>query len=300
VVGRGAARAFKSGDTLILRGMHPGENRWVRLTVDVPKNAGKRPLRVVFHEVVGKKSVNGFTIAIQPAPVRTVQRHNLHAHAHVNGRLVHGFKIASAKGERSAAQKLLQKKKEPDHKEIQAFLHTAAKAKAAYVPKLLKGHGGKDPFGVAAALKHFEATAKGSDAEASAAAHADLLHKLDVHLTMVRKSEGDPADIFQNVRWQRDLYVRVPALHQLPFAAALVKRSEQFLADYQRRKVTNKGYPSLIRSVLDDFRKTGKALATAKVAVDAEIKAMEKALTSPSALQKAHHAYLMRLEVLVR
>jgi hypothetical protein len=43
-----------------------------------------------------------------------------------------------------------------------------------------------------------------------------LLNKLDAFETMLQKAEGDPADILQMARWQKQLYLSKPQLQNLP------------------------------------------------------------------------------------
>src|SRR6201999_1486537 len=48
------------------------------------------------------------------------------------------------------------------------------------------------------------------------ASHLSFLNRLDSLLTLRQVQLGDTADILQNVRWQRDLYIRASALGAVP------------------------------------------------------------------------------------
>jgi hypothetical protein len=292
-----AVKPFKSGEVLTLAKMHPGENRWIQLSCDVPRAVAKQqPLLVAFHVVEGGKTVNGFTLAIVPIPTETAQQKNLQLHAQVLGHLAAVHKTDTAKADQQAALKLLAKK--PTAKEHVDFVKLALKTNDVHVTAMLDKHAKTDPLGLKTAQADLDAAAKSGDADKIAAAHRELLHRMDTHLQMARKAEGNTADILQNMRWQADLYANVPQLKKLAESANLVKQANDFVTAYGQRKLTNKDYPNVVKSALDGYRKTAQALPNLKL--DQDIAAMEKAQTQLVALQKAQHDYLLKVNSLVK
>ena len=74
---------MKSGDTLVLKNMLPGENRWVGLTLKPPEGKEGETLSVNFYEMVGNTAVNGFSIAVRPSPMSRVIHDTLELHRSV-------------------------------------------------------------------------------------------------------------------------------------------------------------------------------------------------------------------------
>jgi len=58
-------------------------------------------------------------------------------------------------------------------------------------------------------------------------------------------------------------------------------------------------YPRLIEQLLPAFRETAGALRSENLGLEADIAALEAALASPAALQKAHRGFLLKLQSLV-
>lgn len=56
--------------------------------------------------------------------------------------------------------------------------------------------------------------------------------------------QGDVADILQMVRWQRELYAKVPQLEKLNSQRQVEMRSQQFIQAFGLHKVTAADYPS--------------------------------------------------------
>ncbi|MES1244756.1 MAG: hypothetical protein ABUT39_24325, partial [Acidobacteriota bacterium] len=85
---------FRSGGTLTLPGMQPGENRWISLKYQV---ANDKPVAIDFTELDHGKAVNGFTILARPAPLAEVIADNLRNHVQVFNRLAAAFGISHGK-----------------------------------------------------------------------------------------------------------------------------------------------------------------------------------------------------------
>ena len=284
-------------DTLTLENMLPGENRWVCLTFPAPKGEPGEILPIYFFEEVGNTVVNGFAIAAQPAPMPRVIPRNLELHRSAFTRLAAGFGVEEAMKEAEVALRLL-KKKEVSDKEYAEFLRAQLPAVSRFLDDLIKAQRAGDPFVLAAALKTLRTSLDGGDAEPAAVAHTALLNKLDAFLTMRQLAQGDPADILQNVRWQKDLYTRVPQLRRLALTRHLLDESQKWIVAYGARKARANDYPRLVKDLLGAFRATAQALRTANLHLEADIAEMEKHLDSVTALQKAHRDYLLKLQTL--
>jgi hypothetical protein len=138
------------------------------------------------------------------------------------------------------------------------------------------------------------------DADRCAVAHDVLLNKADSFLTMVQLSQGDTADILQNVRWQKDLFTKAPRLKNLGISAELLKQSEQFIVGCEERKLRIDSYPKLINSLMNSFREIAQKLETPRFTLKSELAAMEQSMNSLAGLQKAHRSFLLKLQSLAR
>lgn len=293
----GRSKHFKSGDSITLKNMQPGENRWIGLTFNPPQGEDGEILPVNFYELAGSTVVNGFAIGARPSPMNRVIHNNLELHRSVFTRMAAGFRIAGAEEEGKAAQKLLEQKSVSEKTYLE-FLRSHFQSINRSVSNLIKSQRAGDPFGAAKAVKTLGAAIQSEAVENAAVAHTALLNKLDSFLTMRQLSQGDTADILQNVRWQKDLYVRVPQLVQLGCSGALREQSEKFITAYGERKAGNRDFPELIRNLLECFRETAQALTDNKLGLEEDIAEMERNLSDPTPLQKAHRAYLLKLQSL--
>jgi hypothetical protein len=288
-------RSFRTGDVITLAGMQPGENRWVGLTFQVREGREGEPLPVFLHEVVDGKTVNGFGIAARPGPLSDLIRENVELHASVFSRMA-SFGIGAAREEAELARRQLGDGRVREGAYVE-FLRRADAASAP-VNSLATSVNVRDPFGVRALLRSLvRAAQSASPAPTLAATHASLLHRLDAFITMLQKNRGDAADIAQTVAWQADLYSQVPQLQALNAAGRLVQRSREFVEAYGVRNATNADYPPLLRSLLGAFRETAAGLQNA-LPLAADIDDIERTLDSPVDLQRAHRAYLLKLESL--
>jgi hypothetical protein len=292
VVG-GPSRPLRPGDTIQIEGMRPGENRWVALSFAASQAKDGEVLPVTFTEVVGGTPINGFALAARIAPLDRVIQDRLAEHRSVFTRLAAGFSVGPAKEQARQAEELLKRKASSD--DYLEFLTRGLPAVAESLAGFVKEHGGQDPFGVSGAVSGLR-TPLGAKAAAEtvASAHGALLRKLDSDLTMRQLASGDSADILQNVRWQFDLYGG-PGLRELACSAEAQNASRGFAEGYVARKLRDKDYPGLIRNLFPCFKATAQALAPKGVDLRAELAAMEKQLGSPSALQKAHRDFLLKL-----
>jgi hypothetical protein len=318
--GEAVSRPFHSGETLLLADMQPGEKRWIGLTLTGPTGSADHPGAIFFAERLGSRAVNGFAIGARPASLGEVFRASLELHAAVFARIAAtlGIEQAGVLSEEAAA--LLRSVEITGRKYMDALRAQVGRLEAVLTELGRVGSTG-DPFGVVVAHRLLGRALRGRSgcfgvlalvwgalraltgrrARDAAmipitATHATLLHKLDAHITRLQKLAGDPADILQTVRWQAALYPRLAQLQGQAFVAPLVERSDDFVRAYRARQVSNGEYPRFIQELLENFRQTAQALGEFGPQLEAELTGMERALTSPGALQKAHRAFLLKLQ----
>jgi hypothetical protein len=320
--GQIARYPFKSGDTLALAGMAPGENRWINVTARLGGDA-KELVPITFQELAGAAIVNGFTIAVKPVPLEELIAANVEFHRTAFGRMAAAFRTAGAQEESDAAQRLLQSgralragcvgwlftllgrlfgfgprararrvRPQITTSSYSAFLRQHAPLVQRALAELLAQQGGDDPFGAQATLGSL---ARAEDPAQAAPLHATLLHQLDAFFTLLQKAQGDPADVLQMVTWQRELHAQLQSVREQEAAQQVVSRSQAFITGYEAHALTQRQYPALLADLLPLFRATdaqfGGGLA-------AHIAAIEHAKGSVRALQKAHRDYLLQLRSL--
>jgi hypothetical protein len=292
----GPGKPFKSGDTITLENMMPAENRWVGLALTVPPGDA---IPVNFFEIFNGRAVNGFTILTRPVSLSTAIRDNIKGHAQVFDRLAAAFRLGRAGEEGRAARRLLEEKKISAPNYMQ-FLRLHVKPMNIVLDGLIKDQNSTDRFGVTKTLTSLESAVTAGKTERAAAAHAVLLHQFDAFTTMLQKAKGDPADILQMVRWQKELYSTVPQLKQLKVAKFVVDESQEFIKGYGKRNAHEDTYPQMIRDLLKSFHDTADALEKQKIQLEPAIDDMEHHLSSLAQLEKAHRGYLLELERLSR
>lgn len=294
---RGIGGESKTTDNgIVFPNMQPGENRWIELSLDVPRGSKGEILPVFFYEMVGKNAVNGFAIAVKHTDMSKVIRENLEFHKNVLFRIsaVYGKQQAQLEGAR--ASNLCKKDKIAGNNYLEFLkMHTSPSLYKAEVltffPKKV------EPFGVSAAVGRFLRDLRTGDLRRLVIAHANLLHKLDAFITMQQKTKGDTADILQNVQWQKALFSKVPLLKRLVVHKPILEKSNKFIDVYSRGKIGINAYPEFIGSIMAEFRYTAKALHN-KIRLMDNVLEMESSIKDPTALQKAHRQFLLKLQSL--
>jgi hypothetical protein len=288
-------REFKSGDTITLKNMKPGENRWVALNVKTPKSGG---VPVNFYELFNGRVVNGFTIRTEPVSLNAGILENIKAHAHAFNRLAASFNINGAAEEGASAGKLADLR-EISRQTYLDFLKTHTQNIDSVLNRALESLHGDDPFRVRQTLKDMATATQRGDVVQAAAQHSVLINKLDAFTTMLQKEQGDPADVLQMVRWQRDLYSMVPRLREFREFAPIITRSQEFIDAFGRHKTGAEDYQRLLKSLLPAFQATASRLS-GTIGLESEVKAIEGELNSVPSLEKAHRNYLLKLETLTK
>lgn len=286
---------------LILTEMLPGENRWISLTITAPKSKTDELLPIIFEEIVDNMPINGFTIAARPVPLSEAILENLQFHGQNFIRMDAAFRIPGSYEEGKEALNFGLKKGISEEQYIE-FLLTHIEIMHELLDELFQSRQLHDPFNIRKSIEELSSVARSKNVHRSVPVHSTLLHKMDAFMTMVQKAEGDPADILQNVRWQKDLYQKIKQLQNFDFTMELIKESEMFIHSYGMRRVSNDDYPDFIRHLMDVFRKTATIveLDNPDLMLENEIYEMERNLYSPTALQKAHRGYLIKLQTVVK
>ncbi|MBV9991161.1 MAG: hypothetical protein JOZ72_07685 [Alphaproteobacteria bacterium] len=268
----------RPGGVMTLTGMRPGENRWVEFRF----KPGDAPAKLEILELVDNRAVNGYAFAPQPMALPLAIRETLLQHAAVFARL-DAFGIDGARDQVKLAQMLL-KDRDVAPKAYAAFLQKNADAVEGVLSRFVQKARIGDPVSAGPA---FDALVKALGNPAAAQAlHLTLLNKIDVLATMRQKQEGDIADIAQDLRWQKELFVR---LREIEGANEIVKRSDEFLTGLARRRIPLQDFVKLTASLSGAYRS-----AAAKLGGDAPARAeaLAQARTLVS-LQKAQREFLL-------
>ena len=291
----GASKPFKSGDTIVLGKMQPGENRWVGFSFTPPQGKEGEVLPVNFAEMIGKAPINGFTIAAKLASTDQTMRESLKLHRAVFARLAAAFGDQAAGESADYAQRLFEKK-DLSSKEYQAFLKSQLPSLRQFLRAFVNKQSNRDPFNLLGALQSLDKMAHSGQVELAAVEHASFCNRLDAFETQLQLAQGDLADILQNVRWQLDLYTRQATLNRLKCAAELRNASQDFIRAYGERRINNQQYSKLIESLADCFSETARNAAFANLGLGREVEEMKKTLGNLQALQKTHRNYLLKLQ----
>jgi hypothetical protein len=284
---------FQQHGQVVLGQMRPADNVWVGIAL--PPLAGKPGdlLPLTVRELVDGVAVNGFTIAARPARPEEVCRESFELHAASFLRAAESFHLERARVEGAFALDLVRKGRISPATCLSALKGRLQEITAA-IKELLGLQLAPDAFGLAQATDDLARAIAGGGAPAVLTAHANLVQKMDAYVTMLQKAQGDEADIMQMVVWQSALFQGLRQKHQLPVADAVIAASDEFIAQYQARKATNKEYPGLLSGLLGAFKSAADAL---KLSLDAELAEVDHALGGPPAtLEKAHRSVLLRLD----
>jgi hypothetical protein len=287
--------AYRSGGTLTLPAMQPGEDRWIAFAYGLAPGAEGRILPVGFVQVAGDEVAGGFSFGIRPAPLSVVATQNLRLHAQTFARLASAFGIGEGKAE-SAATAALVKKGDVWDADYAGFLRAHRRSIAAATASFVKRGPGTDPVGVAAAATALDKAIANRDARTMAIAHLAFLERLDTAQTIRVLAGGNPLDIPQMVRWQRALYSTRPQLQDLSVAPGVVKASDGYLAELGRSKNEGARYAALLSGLMKSFHATADALGEQGSDVRPALDRLQRSLKgTPAALEKAHREFLLAL-----
>ena len=287
----GRPQELKEEGRLIVKGLRPGESRFVRVTLEGARE--REDAVVVFSEMVGTAIVNGFAVSAQTRSAEEVHRFLVQRANSVYTR-------AGAYGVPGTAKlvtraRALLKRRIPQRAYVD-FVQACQEMDHGIAKELMGRLGsGGDPFALAASLKELETALRSGKAAAIQTHHGAFLEGIDALLTTLDLREGDLADVCQNLRWQADLF-RSKKLSGLNSGKRVISRSEKFVDSFAARKVTVDDYPKLMSELLPGLREAGKALKSDALIEHAT--AIRDA-SDPKTLQRRHWEYLDTLADLV-
>jgi hypothetical protein len=287
----GRPQELKEEGQLIVRGLKPGESRFLRVTLDGAR--GKEDALVVFSEKVGPAIVNGFAVVAQTRSAEEV-------HAFLVQRALSVYTRAGAFDLPGTAKlvtraRALLRRRIPQRAYVE-FVQASHEPDHGIAKELMARLGGRgDPFALAASQKELETALSRGNAAAIQSHHGAFLEGLDALLTTLDIREGDLSDVCQNVRWQAELF-RAQKLSGLNSGKRVITRSERFVDDFAARKTTVERYPALVKELLPGLREAAKALRSDALAERAKALADEP---DPKKLQRRHWEYLDTLSDLV-
>jgi hypothetical protein len=231
----------KDEDRMVLRKMEPLENRWVG--VRMRGVSGRRGLvaAVEFEEMLGDTAINGFGLGILLGSDREVAAHARERLRSVATRLVDGWKVDAA----DLLQSLSKSK-------TLRFPETAALVRGLVDAALRLG---KDQFGVASAFEAFARTAK-KEGSNRLVALTSLMESMDAYLTALQLARGNRADILQTVRWELAVLEAARGVENRAVEQVGV-RCEQFVSDWEARKVNAADAVTLVRDTVEPLTTLG-------------------------------------------
>ena len=286
---------FAPGQTLVLPRMMPGENRWVGVTLPAPTGKEGEEITIRFDEVVDGVAVNGFAIGVQLASVEQAARDVLESHRSLLARVAALYPSAVAKREVAGVEKFLSEHRRVDKGDYVTFAraHMAA-AFESLEPVLAE----PNPFAIEQSQRHMKAALDKGDPGTAIVAHANWVNRLDSLITMRQLAQGDVADILQTVRWQDDLYQRVPGLLRLSCTQEMHAALNAFIRGVGDRRVGYDAYGPLLESLRPCMEETVKSFGEELPGLDEDVAAMKRAGKDLARLQHAHASFLAKLQTL--
>jgi hypothetical protein len=289
-----------SGGSLVVKAMQPEEDRWLEISIPAPAGAEGEELDVQFQEVAADQLLDGFGVGARLASNPKTIADLFENHRSVYTRLAALYPSDYAVTEMKAPQPYLDAGSFADTDYLR-FLSANLKIMANAYALLSRSLAGGDPFGTKAELDNLTALyTSGAPVAGLLVSHATVLDELDALLTQQRQMKGDRADILQNVRWQRDLFLRSGQLAALAAAGSIVDASRSFIDGYGDRTLNDPDYPVHLRTLLDSLRQVAGALEPTLPGLTAKEQAIEAAVASGdlTAMQKAHRDFLAQLAAL--
>ena len=285
-------RLFKPGDQIVLKGMSPGENRWLGVVFPAPKGKAGEVLTVQFTEQVEEQSVNGFSLGVRLADNKRLARDGLELHRSVMTRLDLGFNVKGA-GELSKIAEHLLSDEQSGAKEYTTYIREYYDQIHEVILQFLK-HSKINLFDTRDSLKLARKQGRNGELHEFSVIYGTLLNKVDSLATLTQISIGDAADISQTVRWQHELAEIMSTSRKSACAARLSLSSKEFARDYSLRRIGNRDYPGFLQKQLDCMTALANDL---ELNLDKEVSRISESikLGSPQHVQGAHRNYLLKL-----
>jgi hypothetical protein len=269
----------QDGSGFVLRGMQPGENRWVAVNVQTVGLPTAATAFVGVDELAGDKAASGFAVGVRSASLPDAIKDSLFTQRSVLRRLESGF----ARDDRRDDDYFKAAATSPAN--FVAFVHDRLLPRFKNGLTKVGAPTAGDPFNLQVLLASVE---NEKSAPALVTALASLLNSIDAQLTQMQLQNGDPADIVQMVRWQRQLYRQQSNLAKLPCADDLGSASSAFLRGRENGELTNAAYPKLLAKV-------SKCLRQGVEAQGGSISGQPFKSGDLAALEKEHRNYLLVL-----
>jgi len=117
---------------------------------------------------------------------------------------------------------------------------------------------------------------------------------------MLQLSNGDPADVLQNVRWQQRLFTVVPVLARVKSTPVLLEQSDRFIREYGQHRISNREYPAWVGGLMGVYEDVARARALRRLRLERDIREMVRSRGEIAPMQKAHRGFLLKLQKLDR
>jgi hypothetical protein len=179
---------FAKGGHIFLRGMRPGEDRWLRLafgTVSAPEG---KSATYHFQEVAQNRVVNGFAIELKREPLASVVRSGLRREANVLGRFAEISNDSNIKRTAQESEALSTGTGPVDLDQYRTLLSNQARALLGAFIRHTDARPGRDPFGLVAGLWAMNVSARSKDEDPMSIRASALMEQLDAYLTWKRRA----------------------------------------------------------------------------------------------------------------
>jgi hypothetical protein len=262
--------------TLRLRGLLPGENRWLGIAFDgQPRN---RVVSVFVTQLESDTPVSGFAITVTPMPARDVLGATIAARATLARRLGAVYASSAATNHSSAIAAF------PAPERTETELADAVRDSHTLLSPLLtrlRTDVAGDPLNLAAAITRLASAIAARDSAAIANADASFVQIADATLTFRQKRLGDAADILQMTRWQNASLQPFSAV----CAQQLLTRGTAFVNDNANRTPDARAYETMVRDLSACIPNIAPRIVRTTV----------PASVSADSLQAVHRTMLIRL-----
>jgi hypothetical protein len=287
------AKNFRSGDELVLKGMKPGENRWIGVSLDSFTGKEGSEIPINFYEMKENQVVNGCTVLLKLSPLNDIIRAATEAQLSLLNRMRYGFQLEIDDEAIDLLGRLLKSRLlTGSYVKYATVLHLALKK--AYDQINVRSDK-KTGLNLDKEFRVLGRDFSTTELKKVLSAHSIVLQKLDLLLTMRLLEEGDLACILSNVLWQRELYSSNTSLRRLKSSARMLEVANRFIEGYRQSKVTVNDYPKLIGASMGCFNETAKSIRSKQLKLPESIAKLNENMSSLRKLQKAHYEFLSQL-----
>ncbi|MBV8134031.1 MAG: exo-alpha-sialidase [Deltaproteobacteria bacterium] len=179
---------FAKGGRIFLKGVRPGEDRWLRLsfgTVSVPEG---KSATYQFQEVAQNKVVNGFAIELKREPPASIVRSGLRREADVLSRFAAIANDSAIKKAAQESESFSTGTGAVDLNQYRTLLLNQARLLLGGFIRHTDARPAQDPFGLVAGLWAMDVSARSKDEGVMSTAAGALMERLDAYLTWKRRA----------------------------------------------------------------------------------------------------------------